>query len=294
MRTTARLRELLRGPAIVPTPGAYDALGARLIERAGFPAVYMTGSGVSYSQLARPDVGLLTATEMVTQAGRIAQAVGVPVLADMDTGYGNFMNVMRTVRDYERAGLAGLQVEDQILPKRCGHLSGKELIPVDEMVGKLKAALDARTDPDLVIIARTDARTVEGLEAALERAHRYVEAGADAIFVESPLDLDELRRAADFPVPTLANMVEGGRTPLVPAGELEAMGFKIVIWPNAITRFIARQVSGLLASLREHGTTEPYLDQMYDFAEINRIVGLDDVRELEAHYGNAREPIATP
>ena len=293
MRPTTRLRELLRGPSIIPIPGAYDALGGRLIEQAGFPAVYVTGAGISFSQLGRPDVGLLTATEMATQIGRVAQAVSVPVIADMDTGYGNFLNVMRAVRDYERVGVAGFHLEDQVMPKRCGHLSGKEVIPVEEMVGKLKAALDARTDPDLVIIARTDARMVEGFERALERAQRYVEAGVDAIFVESPRDDDELRRAADFPVPALANMVEGGRTPLHSAAELEAMGFKLAIWPNAITRLITRQVAELLADLRERGTTEGYLDRMNDFQQLNALLGLDEVRELEERYARVREPIAT-
>ena len=293
MRPTTRLRELLRGPSIVQAPGAFNALAARLVERAGFPAVYLTGAGVSYTQLARPDIGLLTATEMAIQVERMAQAVGIPVIADMDTGYGNFLNVMRTVRDYERAGVAGFHLEDQVLPKRCGHLAGKELVPVEEKVGKLKAALDARTDPDLVVIARTDARSVEGFEAALERAHRYVEAGADVIFLESPTDDDELRRAAaELPVPCLANMVEGGRTPIHSAAELEAMGYRIVIWPNALTRFFAHQAAEFLAVLRRDGTADAYRDRMHDFAELNALLGLDEIRALEARYREVREPIA--
>ena len=284
-RPTTRLRQLLREPGIIPAPGAYDALGARLVEQAGFPAVYLTGAGLSYTQLARPDVGLLTATEMIVHAGRVAQAVGVPVIADMDTGYGNFLNVMRTVRDYERAGVAGFHMEDQSLPKRCGHLAGKELVPVEEMVSKLKAALDARTDPDLVIIARTDARAVEGFESALERARRYAEAGADVIFFEAPIDDDELRRAAaEIPIPTLANMVEGGRTPLHSAAELEALGFKIVIWPNAVTRFVACQLAEFLGGLRQHGSTDPFRDRMYDFAQLNGLLGLAEFRALEEQY----------
>jgi carboxyvinyl-carboxyphosphonate phosphorylmutase len=290
-----RLRKLLVGPAIIQAPGAYDALGAKLIERAGFPAVYLTGAGISYTQLGRPDIGLLTASEMALQAGRIAEAVVVPVIADMDTGYGNFLNVQRAVRDYERAGVAGFHVEDQVMPKRCGHLAGKELVPVEEMVGKLRAALDARGDPDTVVIARTDARTVEGFEAALERAHRYVEAGADAIFLESPLSDEELTRAAaELPAPTLANMVEGGRTPLHSAAELEAMGYRIVIWPNALTRFLARAAGDFLASLREHGSTDPYLHRMLAFSELQALLGLDEVRNLEARYRPAAEPIAAP
>ena len=292
-RPTTRLRELLSGPAIIQAPGAVDALGARLIEQAGFPAVYLTGAGFSYTQLARPDIGLASATEMVTHVGRIAQAVSVPVFADMDTGYGNFLNVMRTVRDYERAGVAGFHIEDQSFPKRCGHLAGKELVSVDEMIGKLKATLDARADPDLVVIARTDARMVEGFERALERAHRYAEAGADVIFLESPGDDAELRRAAaEIPKPTLANMVEGGRTPLHSAAELEAMGYRIVIWANALTRFLARQAADFLAGLREHGSTDPFRDRMFNFAQFNALLGLDEIRELEARYSRVREPIA--
>ena len=290
---TSRLRELLRGPAIIQAPGVVDALGARLVERAGFPAVYLTGAGISYTQLGRPDIGLTTATEMAVHVGRVAQAVSLPVIADMDTGYGNFLNVMRTVREYERAGVSGFHLEDQVLPKRCGHLAGKELVPVEEMMGKLKAALDARTDPNLVVIARTDARMVEGFERALERAHRYVEAGADAIFLESPADDVELRRAAaELPVPTLANMVEGGRTPLHSAAELEAMGYRIVIWANALSRFLARQAVDFLASLRQFGSTDAYRDRMFDFVQFNDLLGLDEVRELEARYREVREPIA--
>ena len=293
MRPTTQLRALLHGPAIVQAPGAFNALAARLVERAGFPAVYLTGAGLSYTQLAQPDVGLLTASEMAVQVERMAQAVEIPVIADMDTGYGNFLNVMQTVRAYERAGVAGFHLEDQVLPKRCGHLAGKELVPVDEMVGKLKAALDTRTDPDLVVIARTDARSVEGFEAALKRAHRYVEAGADAIFLESPVSDDELRRAAaELPVPCLANMVEGGRTPLHSAAELEAMGYRIVIWPNALTRFLTRQAADFLAGLRREGSTDAYRDRMYDFVELNALLGLDDVRDLEARYRAVQEAIS--
>jgi len=270
-----------------------DALGARLVERAGFPAVYLTGAGISYTQLGRPDVGLTTATEMAVHVGRVAQAVSLPVIADMDTGYGNFLNVMRTVREYERAGVSGFHLEDQVLPKRCGHLAGKELVPIEEMMGKLKAALDARTDPNLVVIARTDARMVEGFERALERAHRYVEAGADAIFLESPADDVELRQAAaELPVPTLANMVEGGRTPLHSSAELEAMGYRIVIWANALSRFLARQAVDFLASLLQLGSTDAYRDRMFDFVQFNDLLGLDEIRELEARYREVREPIA--
>lgn len=285
IRPTTRLRELLRGPSIVQAPGVADALWATLVQQAGFPAVYLTGAALSYSRLARPDLGLLTATEMADQAARLADAVELPLIVDMDTGYGNFLNVMRTVRAYERAGVAAFHIEDQVLPKRCGHLAGKELVPVEEMVGKIRAALDARTDPDLVVIARTDARSVEGFEAALERAHRYAEAGADVLFLESPTSDDELRRtAAELPRPTLANMVEGGRTPLHSAAELEAMGFRVVIWPNALIRFLTRQAAEFLADLRRAGSTDPYRPRMYDFPALNALLGLDHIRALEERY----------
>src|SRR2546427_3233237 len=218
-----RLRALLNAPGLIIAPGAYDGLSARLVEQAGFDVVYMTGSGAANSLLGEPDLGLTTMTEMANQAVRICAATSLPVIADADTGYGGPLNVRRTVQEYERAGVAGLHIEDQVFPKRCGHFEGKQVIPVEEMVGKIRAALDARTDPNLVIIARSDAAAVEGLDAALARGHAYEDAGADALFIEAPRALDELRAIGrSFHVPLVANMVEGGATPLQPAAELEA------------------------------------------------------------------------
>ena len=268
-----RLRELLAGPQIVVAPGAYDALTARLVEAAGFPAVYLSGAGVSYSMLARRDVGLVTMTEMVQRLAWITAAVQVPVIADADTGYGGPDNVRRTVREYERAGAAALQIEDQDFPKRCGHLEGKRVVPVDEMVARLQIALEARQSADTVIIARTDARSVEGWDAALERAARYAEAGADVIFVEAPLSEEELAQIPRaVPKPVMANMVEGGKTPLVPAARLAEMGFRLVIYPNSLTRLLVGSGQRLLADLREQGTTVGWRDRMADFAALNRLL----------------------
>src|SRR5215813_13785683 len=218
-----RLRELLEAPEIVLAPGAYDCLSARLIEHAGFPVVYMTGFGTSASYLGRPDVGLLGMSEMVDNARRIADAVSVPVIADADTGYGNAINVIRTVQAYERAGVAAIHIEDQLAPKKCGHLEGKQLIPAAEMVQKIRAAIDARNSSDFAIIARTDARAVEGLERALERAHLYREAGADILFVEAPENEGEIERVAQAfrGTPLLFNWAEGGKTPPVPLQRLD-------------------------------------------------------------------------
>ncbi|HUY61884.1 MAG TPA: isocitrate lyase/PEP mutase family protein, partial [Candidatus Dormibacteraeota bacterium] len=232
-RGARRLRELLARPAPVLAPGAYDALSARLVEEAGFPAVYMTGFGTAASYLGRPDVGLVTMSEMVDNARRIVQAVATPVIADADTGYGNPINVVRTVRAYEAAGVAGLHLEDQVAPKKCGHMAGKQVIPAAEMVEKIRAAVAARTDPDLVLIARTDARAVEGLDAALDRARRYRDAGADVLFVEAPQSADEIAAvAAAFPdTPLLFNWAEGGKTPPVSLDRLRELGYRIVIFP---------------------------------------------------------------
>ncbi|MGI9335229.1 MAG: isocitrate lyase/PEP mutase family protein, partial [Gammaproteobacteria bacterium] len=265
-RRTTTLRSLIRRPQILLAPGVYDAYLARLVEHAGFEAVYMTGAGVSHSRLGVPDLGLLSFSEMLDQAARIADSVGIPILADADTGYGNALNVMRTIKAYERAGVAGCHIEDQEAPKRCGHFDEKRIVPLPEMLGKLAAALDAREDPDFIVIARTDARTAVGLDAALERAHAFAEAGADVVFVESPRSVEELERIATaLNVPLLANMVETGLTPLVNARELESLGFSIVIHPGAIGRFIGKQVGEFLQQLRDEGTTASMLDRMLDF-----------------------------
>jgi carboxyvinyl-carboxyphosphonate phosphorylmutase len=287
MTRSARLRALIQRPEILIAPGAYDPFVARCIEAAGFEAVYMTGAGVSHVRLGQPDLGLLTFTEMVDQAGRIADAVEVPVFADADTGYGNALNVMRTVRAYERAGLAGLHIEDQQLPKRCGHFDDKRVVDVGEMTGKIKAALDARVDDDFVVIARTDARTALGLDEALDRARAFEEAGADVIFVESPLSEEELALiGASLGKPLLANMVESGKTPILPAARLQELGFSLVIHPGAVGRFVSRQLTEFLARFREEGSTLSQLDRMSDFKTQNAIVGLESMLALAERYRN--------
>ncbi len=285
MRQTSVLRQLLAGQGIVVAPGAHDALTAKIIEKVGFPAVYMTGYGQAASHLGKPDVGLLTMSEMVSRAANIVEAVGIPVIADADTGFGNAINVMRTVREYEKAGVAAIQLEDQVAPKKCGHMTGRQVVPQAEMVGKIKAAVDARRDADLVIIARTDARTVHGLDEALTRAKAYEEAGADILFVESPESIEEMKRiTAGFTVPVLANMVEGGRTPLLPVPELAAIGYQLVIYPTASTYTVTLAITRLMEQLKATGTTAGMLDQMIAFSEFNELIGLPQIRETEAVY----------
>ncbi len=287
MKQTTRLRQLVAREEIVVIPGCYDAFLARCIQKAGFEAAYMTGAGVSHATLGMPDLGLTTFSEMAERAARIADAIEIPLIADADTGYGNALNVIRTVKAYERAGVAGLHIEDQEMPKKCGHFDGKAVVPLDEMLGKLKAALDARVDPDLIIIARTDARTVVSLTEALDRGQAFAEVGVDMVFVESPRSSEELRKVgAAINKPLLANMVEGGLTPLTPAAELQAMGFSAVIHPGALGRFIARQAMGFLTRLRHDGSTLPQLDQMASFQEQNEIVGLAEFKALAERYGS--------
>src|SRR5436305_8952388 len=234
MRVTTRLRELLANPDLLVAPGAYDALSARLIAQVGFSIVYMTGFGTAARRLGQPDVGRLTMSEMVSRASALAAVVGdLPLIADADTGYGNPINVRRTIREYERTGVAGLHLEDQVWPKKCGHMEGKQVIPMDEMVQKIRAAVDARQDPDFVIIARTDANAVNGLEDALRRGQAYREAGADVIFIEAPRSMEELQAIVQaFPgVPLLYNWAESGKTPLLSLDEIRILGFKLVIFP---------------------------------------------------------------
>jgi carboxyvinyl-carboxyphosphonate phosphorylmutase len=285
MRKTTRLKALIQRPEIVLCPGVYDAYLARTVEQAGFEALYMTGAGVSHARLGVPDLGLVSFAEMVDHAYRIADAVDIPLIADADTGYGNAINVMRTIRAYERAGVAGCHIEDQEMPKRCGHFDEKRVIPTAEMLGKLAAALDARGDEDFTIIARTDARGVVGLDEALDRARAYAEAGADAVFVESPRSEDELERIGrSIDAPLLANMVETGLTPLLPAARLQELGFSIVIHPGAIGRFIGMQLKPFLHTLREEGTTISQLDRMLDFEAQNAVVGLPEMLARARKY----------
>ena len=283
MPATTRLRELIDRPEILPAMGGYDALSARLIERAGGEVVYMSGSSVSTSVHGYPDVGLTTMTEMVDRARGMVGAVDVPVLCDADTGYGNPVNVMRTVEAYERAGVAGIHIEDQTFPKRCGHFDEKGVVPTAEMVAKVRAATDARTDDDFVVIARTDARAVEGFERAVERSEAYVDAGADALFFEAPTTREELERVGEsFPdVPLVANMTEGGETPLFDADEFEAMGYDVVLYPATGFKAAAKAMAELYAEIAETGTQAGMMDRLVTWEGRNEITGLDEVVERE-------------
>jgi methylisocitrate lyase len=283
MRRTTRFRQLMEAPEILVLPGVHDALSLRIAEAAGFKAVAAGGYAATASLLGAPDVGQLTMTEMAEMYARLADRSELPIFADADTGHGNTSNVARAVRAFERAGVAALFLEDQVAPKRCGHMEGKAVVPPIEMVAKLKAALDARADADMVICARTDARAVEGLDAAIERAELYREAGADLMFVEAPRSVEELRRiCSEIAGPTLANCIEGGRTPALPAPELEEMGFAAVAWPVSATYAVAKVLREVYAALAAEGTTEAVEDRMLDFDEFNELVGLPALREAEA------------
>ncbi len=288
MHVTTRLRELLAGPDLLVAPGAHDALSARLIAQAGFPAVYMTGFGTAASVLGQPDVGLLTMSEMVSRAAALAAVTGeLPLIADADTGYGNPINVRRTIREYERAGVAGLHIEDQVWPKKCGHMEGKQVIPMDEMVQKIRAAVDARQDPDFVIIARTDANAVLGLEDALRRGLAYREAGADVIFIEAPRSMAELQTIKQtFPdVPLLFNWAESGKTPLLSLDEIRDLGFKLVIFPVSLLFAATYAMLDLLEVLKRGETPAPFAERMVTFSQFTQQIGLPDIQELERHYG---------
>ncbi len=289
-KMTSRLRKLLSRDQILVAPGAHDPLVARIIEKEGFEAVYMTGYGTSASVLGQPDVGLLTQTEMAIRAANLVEAVSIPVIADADTGYGNAINVQRTVRLYEKAGVACIQLEDQVAPKKCGHMLGREVISQEEMVGKIKAACDARIDDDLMIMARTDARTNFGIDAAIERGLAYEAAGADIIFIESPESIEEMQKVtSSFNVPVLANMLEHGRTPLLTAKELEDLGYDLVIFCVASTYVIAKAVTKLMKELKTTGTTAGMIDEMIPFNEFNELVGLNIIREKEREYATGRD-----
>ena len=282
----ARLRELLNSGQTVVAPGAFDPLAARLVEEAGFAAVYMTGFGTSAALLGRPDVGLLTMTEMADSAGRIAACVDIPLIADADTGYGNPLNVIRTVGAYEAAGVAGLHIEDQVAPKKCGHMEGKQVIGADEMAQKVRAAVDARTDPDFVIIARTDARAVEGLDSALDRARRYRDAGADVLFIEALVSEAEIEAAAAaFPdVPLLFNWAEGGKTPPVSLDRLTELGYRIVIFPIGTLLAATAAMRRILQEIAAAGTPASLLGELPTFGEFTDFIGLPEVRGIEQRY----------
>jgi 2,3-dimethylmalate lyase len=283
----ARLRHLVATAAPVLAPGAPNALSARIVADCGFDVVYASGAGIANWALGVPDLGLTSMQEVVTEVARICDAVDVPVIADADAGYGNALNVYRTVRELERAGVAAIQLEDQVDPKRCGHFEGKQVIDDTEMVGKLHAALDARRDPDLMIIARTDARAVEGIDRAIERGCAYHDAGADAVFVEAPLGLGELARVgAEVPGPLVANIVEGGKTPIVGRAELDRLGYAIVIYANLAARAAMYAMREVLDELRARGSSASVEHRIVTTEERNRLTGMDTWRALESRYGN--------
>lgn len=292
MRKTTRFKQLLLAPEILQVPVAHDPLCAKIIERAGFQAVGCAGYANSAALIGAPDVELLTLTEMVDAVWRMADAVDLPVWADGDDGHGNVTNVRRTVQQMEKAGAASLMLEDQQSPKRCGHMSGKHVIPTDEWLAKIKCALDTRIDPDFTILARTDAIAVNGLPDALERAHLAIEAGADYVFVEAPESIEQMRQInQSVSVPTVANMLPGGKTPILPARELQELGFAGVFWPNAFTYAYAKNAIDLAAHLRRTGTPEGFKEGMLEFDDFNALVGLPEIREAEQkYYAQVKDP----
>ena len=287
MTPRQKMRSLIARNGYTLVPGAYDTLTARLVEQAGFTAVYLTGGGYSRAN-GYPDLGLLTMSENVRFIGLTVEAVNIPVIADADTGYGNAINVIRTVREYEKSGVAGFHMEDQVSPKKCGHYEGKEVISLAEMVGKIHAAVDTRQDPDLIIIARSDARAIEGLQASIDRVNAYLEAGADVGFVEAPQNVEELRIVGrQVHGPALVNVFEGGKTPMVPATELEAMGFRLGIYPSQTHRAAIRAAQKVLAALKEDGDTSRIEADLATFQEREDAVGTARWRALEHKYMQA-------
>ena len=270
------LAQRLKQPSALLAPGIYDALTALIAEQAGFEALYLSGASIAYTRLGRSDIGLTTASEVANTLANITDRVRVPVIVDADTGFGNALNTQRTVRDLERAGASMIQLEDQTFPKRCGHLDGKTVVPVKEMEGKLRAALDARHSSDTLVLARTDALAIEGFDATLDRAERYLECGVDALFIEAvrtPEQMDIACKRFASRIPLLANMVEGGKTPVQSAQELSKRGYKIVIFPGGTARAVAHTLQGYYTSLNEHQTTLPWQSQMLDFDGLNAVIG---------------------
>jgi 2-methylisocitrate lyase-like PEP mutase family enzyme len=285
--SVASLKQLLNRKEIVLAAGVYDGLTASLAADAGFEALYLSGASIAYTRLGRPDIGLVTLSEVADTLTLIRDRVATPLVVDADTGYGNALNAQRTVRLLERAGANAIQLEDQTFPKRCGHLGDKSVIAAPEMVGKIKAATDARASGETVVIARTDAAAVEGFEAAIARAHAYAEAGADVLFVEAPRSAEQLAAIARaFPngPPLMANMVEGGRTPILSRDELQALGFSLVIFPGGVVRAIAKAARAFYETLARDGTTDAYRDQMYDFDALNEVIGTPDMLALGRRY----------
>jgi 2-methylisocitrate lyase-like PEP mutase family enzyme len=290
------LKQRLAQPKVLLAPGVYDALTALVAQQAGFEALYLSGASIAYTRLGRSDIGLTTQTEVADTLARITERVPLPVIVDGDTGFGNALNVQRTVREFERAGAAMVQLEDQTFPKRCGHLDGKAVVAVGEMVGKLKAALDARRSADTLVLARTDAVAVEGFDAAMDRAERYLEAGADALFIEAlrtPQQMDAACARFAGRIPLLANMVEGGKTPVQSADELGARGFRIVIFPGGTARAVAHLLQRYYGSLRAHGSTATLRGEMLDFDQLNALIGTPELLAQGRRYedpGDAGSP----
>lgn len=285
----ARFRELLATKDAIVAPGVYDCLSARVVQRAGFDAAIVTGAGIAASILGVPDVGLTTMTEALGQTRNIAAAIDIPLVADCDTGYGNPINVRRTVTEFEAAGVAALFIEDQVAPKRCGHFDGKQVIPAEDMVHKIRAAVDARTDPGLLLMARTDSRATSGVEEAIRRSALYVDAGAEMLFVEAPQTEEELRqiakRLSGLGVPLMVNLVEGGRTPLLPVAELADMGFRFVSFSGSLQKTALKAMQGFLESLRSNGTVDEYFPSaMLSLDERSEILGMGEFTELERRY----------
>ena len=291
------LKQRLRHDKVLLAPGIYDALTALVAQQSGFEALYLSGASIAYTRLGRSDIGLTTFTEVQDTLARITERVDTPVIVDADTGFGNALNVQRTVRGFERAGAAMIQLEDQDFPKRCGHLDGKAVISTAEMCGKLRAALDARHDTGTLILARTDAVAVEGLEAALERAERYLLCGVDALFIEALRTPEQMTIACQqfaSRVPLLANMVEGGKTPVQDADELGRRGFKIVIFPGGTARAVAHTLQAYYASLKAHQTTLPMRDAMLDFDQLNTLIGTPELLALGDKYADTKEKLPKP
>ena len=287
MRTTTKFRQLLQQPGIIQAPGAYDCLTAKLIQQAGFPAVYMTGAGTSVAQLGYADLGLATMSDMISNAGSISDILDVPLIADADTGYGGILNVRRTIRQYERAGLAAIHIEDQEMPKRCGHLDDKKVVSTEDMVQKIRAAVDARTDDDFTIIVRTDSIAVTGWEDAMNRCEEYIKAGADALFVEALRTPEEVEQVAkNISVPLLYNFVESGKSPLLSASELEKFGFKIVIYPGSALLSVTHVVQKVMAQLKETGTTAHIMDNMVTLEACFEAVGLSSLLAEDARFAS--------
>ena len=283
----SELKQRLQQPQPLLAPGVYDALSALVAQQSGFEALYLSGASIAYTRLGRSDIGLTTATEVAQTLAHITDRVRLPVIVDADTGFGNALNTQRTVREFERAGAAMIQLEDQTFPKRCGHLDGKGVVPVNEMVGKLRAALDARHSTDTLILARTDALAVEGMNAALDRAEAYLACGVDALFIEALRTPEQMQQAcAQFAhrIPLLANMVEGGKTPIQSASELGQVGFKIVIFPGGTARAVVHTLQGYYASLHQHQTTAPWQNQMLDFDGLNAVIETASLLQAGKQY----------